>query len=486
MSICQLQNKTISILLSSFCLVAFYGCAETQVAPPKKDHKLIVAQWNKLELRFSDREIKDESYVTHPFFDIDPQIAYFKNQAPGNFGIRYVVTTPKDSKYQYNIDLYSGKLFRERAFCAQDDIWDNYRGDLMQPNFTQGIVPRVYDENKNPQRVIVFSNKEFIEPFKEQPIYFDETRIIGSFLVESCLDFPCDLKEKWKASQILIGVSLKDPEYRQMDGLSGLRKKAADWSYAKGMLTNMHGYHQLGSKSYPAYRISRELGLKDSLEYFEKNSKKLNTEDFTKMNEWRVGCMKLYDSMWSSVEKIRAQKSGKGDSFLNFFKDFYAKSSNEFYECQKLVRPANIVEDHRRMWFFTYIQAFTLLEKNRFYYSCNDNVWAYNPKVDENKFFVDQNKELSRCRAKNFDKAFDQAINGMSLMKNQTSAQFRFVEFDNVKGGSHQKIYGWLYDRPHNYACKYQSKTPAQGTFDIFPQDVVWENFYEDDNRVIR
>ena len=100
--------------------------------------------------------------------------------------------------------------------------------------------------------------------------------------------------------------------------------------------------------------------------------------------------------------------------------------------------------------------------------------------------FADQNIELNRCRAKNFEKAFDRAINGMSLMKNQTKGQFRFVEYDNGKGGSHQKIYAWLYDRPHNYLCKYASKTPIQTTFDIFPHDVAWESFYENAEQVVR
>lgn len=465
-------------------MAGLYGCAQTPVEAPKKDDKRIIGQWNKLPLRFSHREM-DDSIVTNPFFDVDPLLSNLKDAPPGNFGVRFVVTTAKDSNYQYNIDLYSGKLYRERMFCAQDDIWDNYRGDLMQPNFTQGIIPRVYDQNQNPQRVIVFSDKEKVEAFKEKPEYFDETRIVGSVIVESCQDFPCDLQDKWKASQILVGVSLKDPDYNRLDGLTALRKRV-DWSYAKGILTNMYGYHQLGSKFYPAYRISRELGLADSIEYFNKNAKKITTPEFVKLNEWRVGCMKLYDSMWDESEKIRTLKSGKGDAFLKYFKEFYAKSSNEFYQCQKLVRPGNILEDHRRMWFFAYIQAFVLLEKNRFYYSCADNVWAYNPKVDETKFFVDQNKELNRCRAKNFELAFDQAINGMSLMKNQTSAQFKFVEYDNVRGGSHQKIYSWLYDKPHNYSCKYASKTPQQTVFDVFPQDVVWEYFYENDDRVVR
>lgn len=485
MNNCQFKNTTFSLLLKSFCLIYLVGCAETPVAPVKKDDRLIVAQWNKLPLRFSDREIKDDAFVTNPFFDIDPKIENFKDKELDNFGIRYFVSTPVESKFQYNIDLYSGKLYRERAFCAQDDIWQNYSGDLLTPNFTQGFVPRVYDEAKQPQRLIVISDKEAIEPFKEQPQYFDIARVIGSVVVERCENFPCDQNEKWKASQILVGVSAREVKLNSLDTFVELKKKI-NWNYAKAMIVNMNGYHKLGGRTHAAFRISKELNLKDTYAYFSKNSKKISNEEFGELNTWRVGCMKLYDSIWDESEKIRKQDHGQAESFLKYFKEFYAKSSNEFYQCQKLVRPANIVENHRRLWFFSYIQAFNLLEKNGFYYSCVDNAWAYNPRVDTDKFYVDQNKELARCRAKNFEKAFDQAINGMSLMRNQTNRQFRFIEYDNMSGGSHQKLYSWIFDKNQNFACKYDSKTPNQIPFEVFPQDVVWENFKQDDAGVVR
>lgn len=485
MNICQFKNTTFSLLLKSFCVIYLVGCAETPVAPPKKDDREIVAQWNKLPLRFAHREMKDDAFVTNPFFDIDPKIENMNPKDADNYGIRYFVSTPAGSDFQYNIDLYSGKLYRERKFCPQNDIWGSYTADLMTPNFTQGFVPRVYDQDKLPQRIIIISNKDSIEPFKEQPQYFDSARVIGSVIIERCENFPCDSKNKWKESQILVGLSTRDTEFNPIDSFMVLKQKI-DWNYAKGMLTNMNGYHKLGGKIYPGYRISKELNLKDTVAYFNKNSKKISNEDFTGLNQWRLGCMKLYDSIWDESEKIRAQKDGQAESFLKFFKEFHAKSGDQFYQCQKLVRPGNIVENPRRLWFFTYLQAFSLLEKNGFYFSCFNGAWAYNPKVDTDKFFVDQNKELERCRAKNFEKAFDQAINGMSLMLNQTNAQFRFVEYDNMKGGSHQKMYTWLYNKNQNYACKYDSKNPNQIPFEVFPQDVVWENFKQDEAGVVR
>ncbi|MBC7715103.1 MAG: hypothetical protein H7177_17290 [Rhizobacter sp.] len=484
MTICQLQNITKSILLTSLSAFLFYSCAQTAPKENKADDRVIRASWNKLPPRFAHRDDSD-AIVTNPFFDIDPMIGNFKDKETDNYGIHYFVTNPADTKYLYDFDLYSGKLYREREFCAQDDIWKNYGGDLMTPNFTMGIIPRIYDQNKEPMKILIISDKDSIEPFKEQPVRFDNARILGSLVIDHCENFPCDLTEKWKPSQMLVGVSPRDERYNSLNNFTELKNKI-DWSYARGILTNMNGYHKVGGKVYPAYRISRELNLKDSLAYFNKTSSKVTAENFVKLNEWRVGCMKLYDSVWDESEKIRALKYGQADKFLTFFKDFYLKNSNEFYECSKLVRPANIVEDHRRLWFFSYLQAFTLLEKNGFYYSCFDNAWAYNARVDENKFYVDQNKEMARCRAKNFESAFDQAINGMSLMRNSTNRQYRFVEYDSAKGGSHQKIYGWIHLAAQNYACKYASKTPNQIPFEVFPQDVGWEYFKQDEQGLVK
>jgi hypothetical protein len=359
MTVCQLQNMSKSILLLGFSSFLLFGCAQTPIDQNKIDDRLIKAQWFKLPLRFAHRDM-DDSFITNPFFDIDPQIENFKDKEPDNYGIRYFVSTPSESQFQYDFDLYSGKLYRERQFCAQDDIWKNYSGDLMKPNFTQGIVPRVYDQNKIPMKILVISSKDSIEAFKEHPIRFDTARVMGSLVVDHCENYPCDLPGRWKPAQILVGVSTRDESFNALNSFLDLKNKI-DWSYARGILSNMYGYHRVGGKNYPAYRISKELNLKDSLDYFNKNSTKITIENFVDLNKWRLGCMKLYDSVWEESEKIRQQSYGQAESFLKYFKEFYAQNSDQFYQCSKLVRPGNIVENHRRVWFFTHLQAFTYL-----------------------------------------------------------------------------------------------------------------------------
>ncbi len=449
------------------------SCAAQKVED-KHDERLIRALWLKIPIKFALRD-KDDNFLTHPFYDIDP--AFKKDKRTINF----FVTTPEESAFKYNIDLYSGRLYKDLDYCPVDDIWDFYKGELDKPNFTQGIIPRTYDQNSTPQKIIVFGSKEIIEKFKYHPTNYDTAKIVGSVILEACENYPCDLKSKWKPSQILVAVNSRDPGYSKINLMHELESKV-DWTYVKSMLVNQEGVHQVGKKYYPAFRISKEFNLDESIKYFEANAVLAN---MVVLEKWRAGCFKMYDDLWEKSEKIRAEKVGQQDKFLKLFKEFYTLRSDEFYACQKLVRPANINDNSRRLWFFTYLQAFTNLAKNNFYYSCSEKSWAYNPKVDSERFFNDQNKELERCRARDFEKTFDQAINGLSLLKNQTNKGFRFVEYDTQRGGSHQKIYAWIADESKAQVCKNKKDVVTENSFDFFPQDVVWQNFNSNEDKIV-
>lgn len=473
MRICQLLNFAVAIFLA--------GCSTPKVEEVR-DQSLITPSWLKIPIRFALRD-QDDNYLTHPFFDVNPSFAKDRRT------IKFFVTTPEESRYKYDLDLYSGRLYGEHEFCDSDDVWDAYTGELQRPNFTQGLVPRTYDQNGSPQRIVVFGVPKFESKDLKgrfHPQYFETGKIVGSLLFESCDSYPCDLKSKWKSTQILVAVNPKNDSYANINLLSELRPKI-DWTYFKAMMTNQDGVHQIGKKYYPASRIAKELSLDDTLKYFESNSRVEKMEELAK---WREGCFKLYDDLWEKSEKIRKEKLGRQDAFFLMFRDFYSKQSDQFYACGKLVRPGTINEDPRRLWFFSYLQAFTNLEKNQFYYSCSDKSWSYNPKVDDTRYFNNQNKELERCRARDFEKSFDQAINGLSLMKGQTNKMFRFVEYDGGRGGTHQKIYAWIANEGKALACKNKKslfKRPVyERPFDFFPQDVVWESFASDDDKTVK
>jgi len=118
--------------------------------------------------------------------------------------------------FRYNFDLYSGSLYKEGDFCKSRDIWESYTSELGRPNFTQGIVPRVYDQTQNPQKIIVFSRQANISyPFNSNPTYYVKARVIGSILLNQCNNYPCD-SSSWIPTQVLVGVDPYDDYYKSV------------------------------------------------------------------------------------------------------------------------------------------------------------------------------------------------------------------------------------------------------------------------------
>lgn len=470
MRICQLQNLARSI----FITILLVSCSTPKIIE-NNDDRTINASWFKIPFKFGMRD-QNDNYLTHPFFDIDPR---FKKEQRT---INYFTTTPVESLFKYDLDLYSGKLYKERQYCAVDDIWDFYSADVFKPNFVQGIIPRAYDQNSKPQKIIVFSSSSESEKFSHHPLNYDTAKIVGSVLLESCENYPCNSKEKWASTQILVAVNSKDPDYARINFLHELKNKV-NWVYVKSVLVNQDGVHQVGKKNYPAFRITKEFNLDETLKYYEANSKAV---DVAELSKWRDSCFQLYDDIWEKTEKIRSEKTGQQTKFYQYFKDFYAKNSAQFYACQKLVRVANINDDVRRVWFFSYLQAFANLEKNGFYFNCTEKSWLYNSKVDDTHFANDQIRELEKCKPAVFEKSFDLAINGLNVMKNQINRNFRFIEYDTQRGGSHQKIYSWVLDSGKASACKKQISANQEIASELFPQDVVWQSFAPDDELLIK
>lgn len=474
MRICQLQNMSISLLIQSFCIIMLFGCAETPVAPVQKlkHDRVIKADWFKLDPRFGSTE-SDGKISIHPFYDIDWRLEDYDDKDPKNFRIPYFVTTPEDGKFLFDLNLYSGKLFQERVFCAQEDIWKSYKEDLFTPNFTLGLIPRTLNEKQKPQEIIIFAKGEHVPQFKEYPMNYSDVRVIGSVIIEQCESFPCSSKDNWKASQILIGVPPRDPAFLKVDSFIGLKKRV-NWDYAKAMLTNMHGHHNVGGVFKPAYRVLKELGVVDTVDYFKKKSAIATPGALDDLKKLREKCVVLYEDMWTKSEEIRALKNGQTDAFQKMFKQFYTTSAKDLKVCLETVRPANILENPRRLWFFAYIQAFFIMDSHGYSYNCRESTWSL------------MKGDMDRCKSHQFERNFEQAINGLRLMSVHENKRYRFVEYDNTQGGSHQAIYAWINDRPQNYSCKDSKTKNTLMNLDIFPQDVVWENYLQEDIRLLR
>jgi inorganic pyrophosphatase len=482
---CQMENIIRIFLVSSFLTSCSYfdrwktpevtdsnplaqtvSIAETK---PIEVNNTITPKWYNIPLRFTLGE-QDDKLAVHPFFDAQ---AYLPEQKQADL-INYILTTPEDSSYKYSMDLFSGKIFRDRDYCAQKDIWDSYEGEIFKPNFSLGIIPQTYDQDQSPLQIMVYSSSpDRSFKFDPTPTKFATARILGSVTVEYCESYPCDSKEKWAPSQYIVGVNNDDPGFTSVQSINELKEKV-DWNYSRAFLVNEGGVHSMGLKAYPAYRITKILNKDRTLIFLKDKAIKLNLAELTK---WRETCFSLYDQIWTKAEEIRnGDSADKPDEFFQYFKEFYKTSSDDFYKCQKLIRPANINENSNRHWFFTFLLAVVNLEKNGFYYNCQEKSWAYNPKLDDQHFLNDHLKEMERCRAKYFEKMFDQAINGLGLVKNHHNKTFRYIEYDSGIGSTHQKLYSWTISPNRSYTCKQKTES-RDNEFENFPHDVVWDAF---------
>ncbi len=462
MRICQLEKLLSLIILVPYVLVS---CSQVETNTQVKE-STIKPNWLKLEKDFALRG-NDDEFLIHPFFDV-------YNEWDKESKINYIALMPEGSPFQYDLDMLSGSLYKVRNFCQTKDIWEKYKGKIERPNSIVGLVPRYLDSKNRPVKILVFTDQK--NKFEYSVKKFHSSRIIGSILLEECSAFPCANKDRWNQSQLLIGIDSEDKKYSEVETLKDL-KNEVDWDYTKAFIVNSNGSHRVGEKWFPAYRINSELNIVETKKYFFQNVSEINILDKMK---FRDKCVALYKEMWRRTELIRASERMQQEEFHSFFKEFYRDNSKEYYECQKIVRPANINEDHERHWYFTFISAFTMLEREGLYYSCYEKGWSYNAKIDEGKYYIDQNKEIHRCRPRDFEKSFDRAINGMSLLKHQLNREFRYLEYDSALGGTHQKLFSWIVQDMKKIPCE-----KVDEDRDYFPQDVVWKNFKEDEDKTI-
>ena len=353
-------------------------------------------------------------------------------------------------------------------------MWTSFEEPINKPNFSLGIIPRIYNQQRFIQKIIVFNEINEDTKLPLLPAHFNQARVVGSVILQYCNQYPCNTQKKWSSTQILVGVDSEDSKYSEIKNLSEL-KKVVNWPYMKAFVENQYGTHMIGKKSYPAYRLKAELNYEETLSFFKKASYNIN---ISKLLDWRKGCFALYDSLWDQAQKIRTVKNGQQEAFYDLFKAFYIRDFEKYLSCQKIVRPANINENVDRHWFFAFIQAFANLEQTGFYYSCKGDSWALNTPIDAENFITSEVKELKLCLPSDFEHMFNHAINAMTSMQNQLNQSYRYIEYDTQQGGTHQKLYSWILEHNKKLSCD-----NTQGSPEIFPEDILWQAFAPSEKR---
>ena len=445
-------------------------------------------------------EFKDEF---HAFFDGVP----FSD--PKSKELNVVLTTLKDSKFLYKLDTKSGKVYRSKDLCPQEDVWGKYRGSIYRPPYTEAVVPRLLDQLGYPQKVIIFGEPRYF-PGKEnfgQNSY--RVRVVGGFLEQYCRYFPCGSTRQWMSRLVLVAVNPRDPKFSNIKDMDILREKV-DWSYVQAFHENYQGRSLRVNQQHPAYRALGEVRADDAFSFaFEKGY----FFKFPQLKTLKKNCWRIFDFTWKGLEKVRRNQKKKISDLVEerdkkaeqqimaifernvikdeeidleidelftidfsvFFRYWYKKFGMAYSYCKRFVPSANHKVAPRRHWALEYLTLFMKMEELGYIYKCSKGAWIENPILRDGSFTVDPLEEKGNCTSREFDRAFaslEGVVNAQAIGHNH---HVRYLEYDSGVGGSHHRIYSWIEENGKKMSCleNYNRK----GVPSAFPPNVEWENF---------
>jgi len=453
---------------------------------------------------------------THAFFDLAPFESNERKE------LSYVLLTPKQSDFGYDIDLKSGQFFKKYQYCPQDDVWKTYQQKIEKPPYAEGFIPRLMDQFGRPMRVYVFGEKPYFVEEKKDVAYSQRARIVGGVVQQYCHSYPCAGREKWLSTMVMIGVVPFDPSMKDVASLDDLKKKV-DWNEVKAFMENGYGRKLGPPRDEPVYRIISEVNSESAWKFgFEKG----HLFTMPEMNTIRSSCYKLYDSIWIGAQRARtvteqsilkkedfvkrakeieelrneftrmtviqdSYRSGEEEKFDlidkvekkemkfgDFFKTVYFEYGSRLKTCFEYVRPANITISPERHWFFTYLESFINLDQLGSFYMCSRKAWVENPIINNGKRTYNK-KMLKNCTGSELDLSFDSSITYLTGLKRSNREHYRYIEDDIGIGGSHQKIQAWVYHDGKSLSCDDKFKKASEPL--LFPDDIRWNPFYNDE-----
>lgn len=486
-------QKNFAFILISFLL--FSNCAKKTLRPV---HQETQKKWFEISERYTFPDFEG-NVLSHAFFDFESRFDEEKRH------VDFVLTTPQDSPYGYQMDLVSGQLFRHHQYCSESDIWKRYRSRLNRPPVTMGIVPRMIDQAGQAQEVMVFGRSRYFHPFERVPTKAQRVRIVGGVIHQYCNEYPCQTRERWLSRLVLIAVNENDPQLTNVTELDELKKKV-DWGHFKAFMENSYGRNVALALESPAYRVTGELKSQRSVKALAERGLKFTPP---MMQSMQRSCHALYNYIWFSSERIRenirnqtntplqllslsendadelkriqtflsgAQNplpGGAQRNFALFLDHFVSEYGKSFLTCSQYVRDSNINLEPDRHWFIAYLKAYLLLEEMGQVYLCNRSNWMENPLLITGERQYDASRERKRCLPSQLDRAFDLTLTGMVGRRSGFKEHYRYIEYDSFQGGSHQKMYSWVHDNGKRLSC---DKTRPYD-IPLFPQDVSWKPF---------
>lgn len=504
---CQ-SRKSLSLLLLALAL-----CSCTKITQ-RAESRQAIPVWFEVPENYVLLE-NDGRKPVHAFFDFLP------DQDSETRELNMVITTVVGSRFGYELDLYSGKLFRRHRYCHQEDAWGRGRSVPTFPPVSLGFVPRLLDQAGEPQMVALFGRGRYLNPFTRDTQTSERVKIVGGGLLQYCKSYPCERRERWLSRLVLIAVNTMDPEFKNIRSVDQL-KKTSDWQRFITFMENGLGKNISTATEQPAYRFTGDIS---SIRAFEHAFERGYLFNFEAMTTMRRSCHALYDLFWESSELVRREslkrieqqntaltemsrlqeEKAKTPSFLFsnvikdsseqvqetvsivpveatrnypvFFNYFFENYAREYKACRRFVRDSNLRTNPDRHWYFAFVNAYLHLEDSGMVYICSRKTWVENLyKMDGTRSF-DPKAERAGCLASQFDAAFDRSLLMLIAQRRSFRPHYRYLEFDGFSGGSHQSLYSWVYDNGKRLSCD----RSLENEHPIFPPDIVWKPFYNDE-----
>lgn len=420
----------------------------------------------------------------HLFFDVNPDTNLKEKK------INFIATTIQDEKYGYELDLVSGKHYVSNAFCSQDDIWKKV-SSVDRPPFTEGVIPRYLDQLNKPQKIIVFGESDYYK--KNYQDNFFEAKIVGGFIEQSCPSGVCTDPTSWLSRLVLVGVQPENSKYKKITNMKELME-VVDWKNVEAFIENGKGKNYLMEKFYPGFRMGAVVDGPQALSFFMKNSYFFSVD---RMKNLKFSCYKLYDYTWKTlsfesilekpattkdeinqkallIEKIR--KENRQDVFFSQrFMTLYKKFQSKYETCFEYVYPASINDDRKRFWLFSYLQAFSHLQKLGYYFNCSRNAWEVNPRIEKDKRLYSLKDQFRDCSSRSIDLAFEFAVNYLKTLKLDYKPSYRFVDYDRINMGTHNKLYSWVKSSGKALSCSDKEVRDFSANLETFPKDIFWD-----------
>jgi len=400
--------------------------------------------WFKMPNRFHEKPEELSSDI-HPFFDLKPFWDF--NKGTVNF---YKLNNIGD-KSIYNLDLISGKKYQDKELCYRKDFWAKKLSFNNKTKFVYGIIPRSLNSLQLPLEVIVLGRQKYFYTSSEYSVS-QKIKILGALTFQECKSTNCIKSQKWNQREVLIGANIFDPKFTNINNINDLRKSKTIVKISN-YIESISGGVKRDTVLLPTSRVLSVISKKNILTRLQNKNKIFKFNEIIGMKK---NCLYLYDYLWNEINKSK--------KIEKTFSKIYTKHLNSFKLCTQYVSYANINDNQKRFWFFTYFANIVNLSKIGIEYNCKQNYWDYDGLLKKEGF--------KSCTYGKLDQAMRYAPNVNKNLSSKFQTHYRFITYDNSQYGTHQKLYSWVKNNGKKLNCIHRKNVKS----DIFPIDVNLDN----------